>query len=302
MDKNKYEKEYWKRIYLLQDYIEGHLSETFTSEQLAKISGLSKYHFHRIFKALTNESIFQYVSRVKMESALGLLTYRLDMSITEIAYELGFSDSAVFSRTFKKYFGISPKKVRNENSNNCKEFPLKFQYNNPRDVRQSNIQGQPRIITVSDMPVIYKRSSGAYSELESYNNALGELYQYGIENDLLEEKRSFPLTIYHTHPDVTTLDNQRTSICVIVKQNVRHVNSDTIGIMEIPLGLYGVIHFEIAQDEYQSAWDYVYGEWLPNSGYLPRNSFPFEVYLNNPLEHPSNISVVDIYIPIEPIN
>jgi AraC family transcriptional regulator len=64
---DKYKNEYKKRIHMLQDYIEAHPTEIFSSEQLAKISGLSKYHFHRIFKAITNESIFQYVTRVKME-------------------------------------------------------------------------------------------------------------------------------------------------------------------------------------------------------------------------------------------
>ncbi|HBM3849672.1 TPA: GyrI-like domain-containing protein, partial [Listeria innocua] len=56
------------------------------------------------------------------------------------------------------------------------------------------------------------------------------------------------------------------------------------------------------QKEYPDAWDFVYGKWLPSSGYLPANSFPFEVYLNNPLEDPLQKHIVDIYIPIEPIN
>jgi AraC family transcriptional regulator len=47
---DKYKNEYKKRIHMLQDYIEAHPTEIFSSEQLAKISGLSKYHFHRILK------------------------------------------------------------------------------------------------------------------------------------------------------------------------------------------------------------------------------------------------------------
>jgi AraC family transcriptional regulator len=72
--------------------------------------------------------------------------------------------------------------------------------------------------------------------------------------------------------------------------------------MEIQSGLYGVIHFEISQSDYSKAWHFVYRKWLPSSGYLPRNSFPFEIYLNNPSEDPLNMRVVEIYIPIEPIN
>lgn len=300
MKSDKFKYEYWKRIHVLQDYIEKHPTESFTSEQLARVSGLSKYHFHRIFKALTNESIFQYVTRIKMEWALGLLISRIDLSITDIAYELGFSDSAVFSRAFKKYFDISPKEVRN--SNNSKEKFLNPQYNESIDESQECIQGVVKIISIEKLPVIYKRITGSYSELDSYGNTLGELFKYGIEHDLFDQNVSLPLTIYHNHPDLISESTQRTSNCIIIKQNIQHVDSDEIGIMEIPSGLYGVIHFEISQNEYPNAWDFVYREWLPTSGYLPRNSFPFEVYLNNPLESPLNMHIVDIYIPIEPIN
>lgn len=302
MKVNKYKDEYWKRIHLIQDYIEANPTEIFTSEQLAKISGLSKYHLHRIFSAMTNESIFQYATRVKMEWALGRVTERKDLSITDIAYELGFSDSSVFSRSFKKYFDISPKDIRNENSNNCKVNFLNSPYNKFIDEKKNSVQGDIKVASIQDMNVIYKRIIGSYRDLDSYNNALGELYQFGIENNLLDSKTSLPLTIYHSHPDLTSPINQRTSNCIIIKQGIGHVDSDKIGVMEIPSGLYGIIHFEISQNEYSMAWDFVYGERLLSSGYLPRNSFPFEVYLNNPLEDPLRKHIVEIYIPIEPIH
>ncbi|EMD1107189.1 AraC family transcriptional regulator [Listeria innocua] len=298
---SKYENEYWKHIFALQDYIEAHPAENFTSEQLAKIAGLSKYHFHRIFKALTNESIFQYTTRIKMEWALGLLMNRKDLTITDVAYELGFSDYSVFSRAFKKYFDVSPIEIRKQNSNNCKENFLTSRYNKPVDEKQYNIPGKVTITTLQNIPVIYKRIVGSYKELE-LTKPLSELFQYGMEHDLLDKDSSFPLTIYHSHPDITTADNQRASSCIIIKQNVKQLDREEIGLMEIPSGLYGVIHFEIRQKEYPDAWDFVYGKWLPSSGYLPANSFSFEVYLNNPLEDPLQKHIVDIYIPIEPIN
>lgn len=44
----------------------------------------------------------------------------------------------------------------------------------------------------------------------------------------------------------------------------------------------------------------LYGEWLPNSGYKPRDAYPFEVYRNDPRKHPEHKHIVDIYVPIEP--
>lgn len=60
-------------------------------------------------------------------------------------------------------------------------------------------------------------------------------------------------------------------------------------------------HFEITQEQFEDAWDYMYQQWLMTSGYVPRNDCPFEVYLNNPQQEKDHIIKVDIYLPIEPI-
>ena len=40
-------------------------------------------------------------------------------------------------------------------------------------------------------------------------------------------------------------------------------------------GLYAVGHFEITQEQFEDAWDYMYQQWLMTSGYVPRNDCPF---------------------------
>jgi AraC family transcriptional regulator len=72
--------------------------------------------------------------------------------------------------------------------------------------------------------------------------------------------------------------------------------------MKLEGGLYAVGHFQIQPEQYSDAWNYMYQEWLTCSGYVPRNSYPFEVYRNNPNDDESHINVVDIYVPIEPIH
>ena len=75
-----------------------------------------------------------------------------------------------------------------------------------------------------------------------------------------------------------------------------------LGRMKLEGGLYAVGHFEIQPDQYSDAWNYMYREWLTNSGYVPRNSYPLEVYRNNPAEDENHVNKVDIYVPIEPIH
>jgi hypothetical protein len=52
--------------------------------------------------------------------------------------------------------------------------------------------------------------------------------------------------------------------------------------------------------EYEGAWDLVFGVWLPESGYQPDDGPCYELYLNDPKEHPENKHIVDICMPVKP--
>ncbi|CAM4255291.1 AraC family transcriptional regulator [Erysipelothrix inopinata] len=294
--KPKYSDEYWKRIYLVQDYIEKHPTEIFTVENLAQISGLSQYHFHRIFKALTQETIYEFVTRTNMEWALGMLLHRQDLSITDIAYELGYSDSAVFSRSFKRYYDMSPRKIRSEDSKNRKVIVKPRIYNEGVD----EVEVKPILIEhkiIKPLKLIYQRKIGSYSQLESYGDVIQHLFSIALNGNILNEN-SKPVTIYHSSPEISETENQRTTFGLFVKETTKGVPRDDVSVMTLDESEYAVLSFELDLDEYPAAWNYIYESWLGESGYLPRNAPPFEVYKNNPLEHPLGKHLVDIYIPV----
>lgn len=302
---NSYRQEYIKRIHTLQDYIDEHIEEIHTSEKLAEISGFSKYHFHRIFKSITGESIFEYVTRTRLEQIASMLTARSDLSLTDIALQFGFSDSAVFSRSFKKHYQMKPSEFRQKYSNNCKDFSFKPFYTKRVDSQINAVTADVEIIEMAAFPVLYARKTGAYKELydyaDSFAKTISDLFAFGLDRHLIDDKVKI-LFAYHTYPDFSEEEKQRTSFCVSITEPVLIDEESEIGCMDIPAGKYAIGHFEIFQEEYTDAWNYLYGEWLPQSGYLPRNSFPFEVYLNKPDEHPEKKHIVDIYMPIEPLS
>lgn len=298
MNHQESRQEYLKRIHHLQNHLEANMYDTYTIEELAAIAGFSKYHFHRIFKAMCNESIFQFITRIKLEAIASTLVSRSDLSITDIAYLFKFSDSAVFSRTFKQFYDISPREFRNKYSNNCKVSSLKTIYTKHVN---SDVKATVEVITMDAIPVIYLRKTGAYKQLETcFATSLDSLFAFAIEHDLLDEQSS-PIAVYHSHPDFSDEEKQRTSICLRIKEPITLLNDSDIMSMSIQSGTYAVAHFEIDQSEYGDAWKYVYGEWLPQSGYLPISLSPFEVYVNNPNEHPQHKHMVDIYMPVEPL-
>lgn len=276
MESSQSRNEYLRRVYKVQDYIESHINDSLSIEDLANVAGFSKFHFHRIFKGMMDEPLSRYVNRLKLERATHLLTYRTDMTITDIAYYFGFTDSAVFSRTFKSYYGVSPSHYRNHNSKNCKDVSETSQYNECKKVR-----GEVEIVTADKVNVAYIRHVGTYKDLAiDFPKMIEKLFHYASEQNYHVFEDTKVLTIYHDHHEFTEDYHLRTSLCITIPDESAVETSD-IGIMVIPSGKYAVGHFEIFQDEYKGVWNFLYGDWLPNSGYKPKDSYPFEVYRND---------------------
>ncbi|SET20997.1 helix-turn-helix domain-containing protein [Paenibacillus sp. NFR01] len=92
-------------------YIEDHYLEQVSLEEIAADSDISVRHLNRIFQAYYLTTPIAYLQRLRLERACTLLK-QTNRSVTEIAYECGFSDSNYLARLFKKTYGMSPKSYR----------------------------------------------------------------------------------------------------------------------------------------------------------------------------------------------
>jgi len=79
----------------------------FNSDELALALGISQRQLYRKLKGITGNTVHEFITKVKMNKAEELLR-NSDLSISQIAYKLGFSEPSNFSRTFSKHFGCSP--------------------------------------------------------------------------------------------------------------------------------------------------------------------------------------------------
>lgn len=86
---------------------EHHDKEELSIEELSQIVGLSRVHVYRKIKKLTGMSVSEFVRSVKLRRSLELIK-NSGKSISEIAYEVGFSSPSYFTKSFKDQFGISP--------------------------------------------------------------------------------------------------------------------------------------------------------------------------------------------------
>ena len=95
------------------DYIEMNLTEKIHAADLASLSGYSEYYITRKFKEETGFFINDYIKFVKMERAK-LLLQNTDLSIQEIAVQLGFATRSYFSQAFREVTGLTPTVFRDE--------------------------------------------------------------------------------------------------------------------------------------------------------------------------------------------
>ena len=92
-------------------YIQEHLEDKITLDQVADHVHVSSFYFCKIFKAHTGMTFTEYVGRQRVEWAKELLLYP-DVQVTEIAYDVGFQSLSQFNRSFLKFAGASPTEFR----------------------------------------------------------------------------------------------------------------------------------------------------------------------------------------------
>lgn len=90
------------------DFINDHISDNdLTVEKVAEEVSLSRVHFYRKIKALTNLSAIEFIRLIRLERAAQLLkTGKLNVS--EVRYAIGMQDAEYFRKTFKQHFGKTP--------------------------------------------------------------------------------------------------------------------------------------------------------------------------------------------------
>ena len=101
-----------EKIQALIDYINANLAADLSVDALAAKIYLSRFHLMRKFKLETGYSIHRYITEKRLLKAREMLAS--SMPVTDICYECGFNDYSVFSRSFRKMFGLSPTEWRKD--------------------------------------------------------------------------------------------------------------------------------------------------------------------------------------------
>lgn len=292
---------YISRINKVQDYIEDHLGEELCVQRLAGVAAFSEYHFQRVFRQITGESLYGFIKRLRLEKAIFLLRSNKRLTIQDIAMSVGFSNQASFAKAIKERYGVSASMIRRTDDMMMKQFSPEISTNGKVSI-ESMLYNNPIELTIQitdPIRVLYIRNTGAYKgDSALFRKLITRLYNYADKKGLISSHSKW-YAIYHDFGELTEEEKLRLSVGISVKE-VIHSN-DEFGCMELAGGKYAVGRFLLQEDEYQGAWNYMMSKWLPESGYMPDDRLCFEYYPPKEYEAEDRKRMVEIFIPITPL-
>ncbi|WP_240485163.1 AraC family transcriptional regulator [Aestuariibacter salexigens] len=249
----------------------------------------SPFHFHRIFSGAMNETLNNYIARRRLEKAANFLVFKRDKSITEIAYDCGFSSSANFSRAIKQYFGYTPKEIRQPKNEDISRLGRIFdKYGkvfDPTDFYRE----KTAIKTSYDASIIVEVKELATMRLAKLKSTRGyqsdslfqtwdDLSKWGELQNIALEKQ-FRLAWCYDNPAVTPLDKCRYEASIEVDNDTSIAEPFTEAYL--PQGSYAFLHVKGTSEDVNHAQKYLFSEWLPYSRFEPDNLPMLEHYIND---------------------
>ena len=289
---------YAARINRVIDHIDAHLGDALHLQAVAAVADLSPWHFHRVFQAVTGETVADCVRRRRLEVAASRLCATPRSSVLGIALDVGFKSAEVFSRAFRAHFGVSPtewrrgayrkhaerhraalRKIHQGDRKANQETTLAFLQDAEawpvgrvpsREGKEMHVE----IKTLPEVRVAYMRHVGPYGS-SSITRIWQRFGAWCAENGLVQPRRRM-FGISQDSPEITAPEKCRYDACVEVDGAFR--SSGDVGVQTIAGGRYACADFTGTPADIHGAWMRLFGEWLPESRYRADDRPAFELY------------------------
>lgn len=253
------------------EFIDENLDGDLSLESISAASYFSPFHFHRIFKFITQETLNGYITRRRVEKSAIALIHK-EITVSEIALKYGFNDSSSFTRAFKKFYGVSPtefkkqhphkfSKIRQLKSKNGQAYPCTDEYIYHMENLKNWIKMNSKI-EVKEMPqmeVAYVSCVGS----QDLGVAFDKLIKWATPKGLMHDQTQM-MTVYYDSFKFTEASKVRMKACLLLdqKQDVR----GEVHLSTIESGRFVVARFEITPEEFEKSWTGLF-VWMNENGY-----------------------------------
>lgn len=272
-------------IYYVYKYIDTNIS----LDELSKNLSISKFHMHRIFKNEFGINVYESIKSIRLQKAASLLLTNKNSTITQIAKMCGYSSQTSFSKVFKEKFLMTPKEWKSGGFNTyVKTIINKSQSATNSTAEFSSLK--PTILKMPQMRVYYIRHRG-YDR--SIKDTWQKLQTWTLCNDITNFTQ---IGLHHDNPTIIPLNECQYIACVSVEKELKDA---TIPTLLIPEGIYAKFDFQGKYGDVLKFMNWVYFEWLVNSGYETTTNPSYAIYHKNHFLSEDEKFDLSYYIPIK---
>lgn len=257
---------YEARLMRVLDYVYANLDGDLSLDTLADVAALSRFHFHRVFTGMTGETVASFTRRVRLFRASAALLQTRD-PVDRIATYCGYANVRSFVRAFQGAFGMTPEAFRKRG---VPQPALHFNEHGDYEMYDVNIE------TREDTRLAVMPHYGAYMEIgAAFETVMTTLLTRGYGHQLGQM-----IGVYLDDPSAVPEAQLRSFAGAQILGEVEI--AAPLEVMDIQGGKFAVLTYKGHYSGLAKAYAYLFGEWLPKSGEVPRDSPPFEVYVNRP--------------------
>ena len=277
--------QYQRQLDVVTDYIYTHLDDDLSLETLAHVSGFSRYHWHRIYRAVRGETAAQTVRRLRLERAAAMLT-ETSWPVERIAWKAGFTGTEVFSRAFLRAYRTTPSRFRIGGRPASIDSPVTSCGSGSTSSVSQDPGWAVRVETRRGYRLAVSEHRGSYMDI---GRAFSRVRDRVGSGNLM-------VAIYEDDPDAVPAADLRSAAGTIVDPGMK-IPHDLAERM-VPAGRYAIMRYIGPYSSMHAAYLWLYGQWLPSSGEEPRDHPIIEEYLTDPATTPPVDAVTDILLPL----
>jgi AraC family transcriptional regulator len=291
--------DYQGRILRVLTHIQGHLDAALDLEELARVACFSSFHFHRVFAAMTGETIADHVRRLRLERAAIELRAG-GKPVVQVALDAGYQAHEAFTRAFKAAYGVSPAEFRRATGLIAlRPAPsgVHFRPGVPLTTFNTNhiTTKVMKVITrkIKPLRVAYLRHIGPYENVsQTWTDLIARL-----SADQQIHKRSRFIGIGHDNPSVTPATELRYDACITVAE--AYEPKKPVAVQTIAGGDHAVVK-NCPVEKIKEAFQYLYSKWLARSSRELRPAPGFMILVSARDTVAPKKQRVDIYMPLQP--
>lgn len=240
---------------------------------------------------MVGESVSQHVRRLRLELAAVRLK-QTDTPILELALGAGYESHEAFTRAFKSMFEVTPSEFRS------RQVRMPAPVSGPLTPETGGTTMKVEIVKLPAQRIAFVRHVGPYDEV---GEAFDTLMAWAAPRGLIGPGVKV-IGVSYDDPNITAPAKIRYDAALTLATDDESEAEGEIGIRELRGGSYAVVCHQGPYSDLTATYDFLYGRWLPASGYNLADAPPFEYYLNHPDSTEPEDLLTDVHIPIEGVD